>query len=94
MVAKLGIQNLGNDRIQLVYAALGLSSCLCFFTCINQMTWCNISPGKFRICSYYIYSVTPDLGQNKRQLDQNAVDEGSYFLQEQFLELTKALKTK
>lgn len=46
------------------------------------------------MCWYYIYSRTPDLCQNKRSLDQNAVDEEFYFLQEQFLESTESLKIK
>lgn len=46
------------------------------------------------MCWYYIYSMTPDFCQNKRRLDQNAVDEEFFLLQEQFLELTEALKIK
>lgn len=46
------------------------------------------------MCWYYIYSRTPDSCQNKRSLDQNAVDEEFYFLQEQFLESTESLKIK
>lgn len=46
------------------------------------------------MCWYYIDSRIPDSCQNKKSLDQSAVDEEFYFLQEQFLESTGSLKIK
>lgn len=46
------------------------------------------------MCWYYIHSRTLDFCQNKRNLDQNAVDEEFYFFQEQFLGSTESLKIK
>lgn len=95
MVTRPGIQNSGNYGVQLVYAVVEFSSCVYIYPLVF-IKWHTgyIFPRRLSMCWYYIYSRTPDLCQNKRSLDQNAVDEEFYFLQEQFLESTESLKIK
>lgn len=91
MVPKPGIQNSGNYGVQLVYAVVGLSSCVYIYLLVLiKWHFGNIFPRRLT-CAGITYVVGLLISVKTREA---WIRMQFYFLQEQFLELTESLKIK